>query len=52
VVKNRSLVGIITRSDILDFVLSGLSVATPARTNGNNKKTASVGRRTPGKPRD
>jgi hypothetical protein len=52
VVKNRSLVGIITRSDILDFVLSGLSVATPARTNGNNKKTTSVGRRTPGKPRD
>ena len=52
VVKNRSLVGIITRSDILDFVLSGLSVATPASTNRNNKKTASVGRRTAGKPRD
>ena len=26
VIKNRDLVGIITRSDILDFVLSGLSV--------------------------
>jgi len=52
VVENRSLVGIITRSDILDFVLSGLSVATPARTNRNNKKTTSVGRRTRGKPRD
>jgi acetoin utilization protein AcuB len=52
VVKNRSLIGIITRSDILDFVLSGLSVATPASTNRNNKKTTSVGRRTPGKPRD
>jgi acetoin utilization protein AcuB len=52
VVKNRSLVGIITRSDILDFVLSGLSVAMPASTNRNNKKTTSAGRRTPEKPRD
>jgi CBS domain-containing protein len=52
VVKNRSLVGIITRSDILDFVLSGLSVRAPASTNRNNKKTTSAGRRTREKPRD
>jgi acetoin utilization protein AcuB len=52
VVENRSLVGIITRSDILDFVLSGLSVRAPASTNRNNKKTTSAGRRTLEKPRD
>jgi acetoin utilization protein AcuB len=52
VVKNRNLVGIITRSDVLDFVLSGLSVATPSRRNRNNKKTTSAGRRTRGKTRD
>ena len=52
VVENRSLVGIITRSDILDFVLSGLSVRAPASTNRNKKKTTSAGRRTLEKPRD
>jgi acetoin utilization protein AcuB len=51
VVKNRNLVGIITRSDILDFVLSGLSVATPASTNKKNKKTTSANQRTRGKSR-
>jgi acetoin utilization protein AcuB len=51
VVKNKNLVGIITRSDILDFVLSGLSVATPANTNRKNKKTTSTDRRARQKPR-
>ena len=50
VVRNRSLIGIITRSDILDFVLSGLSVRMPAGTDKN--KTKSAGPRTKGKPRD
>jgi acetoin utilization protein AcuB len=30
VIKNKSLVGIITRSDILDFVLSGAGLGKPA----------------------
>src|SRR5215471_5190357 len=47
VVKNRSVVGIITRSDILDFVLSGLSVRMPAGTD--NQKAKSASRRTRGK---
>ena len=51
VVKNKDLVGIITRSDILDFVLSGLGVATPANPNRKNKKTASTDRRARQKPR-
>ena len=50
VVQNRNLIGIITRSDILDFVLSGLSVAKPSSRNRNNKKTKSIGRR--GEKRD
>ena len=50
VIKNKNLVGIITRSDILDFVLSGLSVATPAGTD--NQKSRSDGPRTKGKPKD
>jgi acetoin utilization protein AcuB len=45
VIKNKSLVGIITRSDILDFVLSGLSVATPVNKNKSAKKAASPRRR-------
>ena len=52
VVKNKNLVGIITRSDILDFVLSGLSVAAPVNTNRSTKKTTSAGRRTRENPRD
>jgi acetoin utilization protein AcuB len=48
VVKNKDLVGIITRSDILDFVLSGLSVRGPAGTDSQK----SAGPRTKGKPRD
>ena len=50
VIKNRDLVGIITRSDILDFVLSGLSVRTPGGTD--NRKVKSAGPRTKAKPRD
>ena len=50
VVKNRSVVGIITRSDILDFVLSGLSVRMPAGTD--NQKAKLAGRRTRGKAAD
>ena len=50
VIKNRDLVGIITRSDILDFVLSGLSVATPGGTD--NRKTKPAGSPTRGKARD
>ena len=50
VIKNRDLVGIITRSDILDFVLSGLSVATPGGTD--NRKVKSAGPLTKAKPRD
>ena len=50
VIKDKNLVGIITRSDILDFVLSGLSVATPAGTD--NRKSGLDGPRTKGKPKD
>jgi acetoin utilization protein AcuB len=46
VVKNRNLVGIITRSDILDFVLTGLSVAAPVYRNKSVKKIRSSRRRT------
>ena len=40
VVKNKDLVGIITRSDILDFVLSGLSAAARARADNRKAKSA------------
>jgi acetoin utilization protein AcuB len=40
VVKDKNLVGIITRSDILDFVLAGLSVTTPVRTGRQKLKSA------------
>lgn len=52
VVKNKNLVGIITRSDILDFVLSGLSVAAPVNKNKSGKKAASAGRSRTRDPRD
>ena len=38
VVSNKNLVGIITRSDILDFVLSGLNAKLPVKTNKKTKK--------------
>jgi acetoin utilization protein AcuB len=37
VLKAKQLVGIITRSDILDFVLSGAGIATPRPKNGKKK---------------
>lgn len=52
VVKNKNLVGIITRSDILDFVLSGLSVAAAVNRSKSAKKATSTGRRTRQKPQD
>ena len=45
VVKDKNLVGIITRSDILDFVLSGLSIAGQVNKNKSAKKATSPGRR-------
>jgi acetoin utilization protein AcuB len=50
VVKDKNLVGIITRSDILDFVLAGLSAAAPA--DNRKQKTKSVGSPIRGKARD
>jgi acetoin utilization protein AcuB len=38
VVKNKKLVGIITRSDILDFVLSGAPVNPPVEQLGTPRK--------------
>ena len=52
VVKDKNLVGIITRSDILDFVLSGLSVALPINRNRKNKRITSADRLRREKPRD
>jgi acetoin utilization protein AcuB len=40
VLKEKKLVGIITRSDILDFVLSGSVLPRPARQNSTAKKAA------------
>lgn len=40
VVKNNKLVGIITRSDILDFVLSGAGLKSPPITKKKSSKTA------------
>jgi acetoin utilization protein AcuB len=39
VIKNKSLVGIITRSDILDFVLSGAGVKAPGGNKKHSEKT-------------
>jgi hypothetical protein len=46
------LVGIITRSDILDFVLSGLDAKLPVNTNKKTKRTKSADKRTGGKGRE
>jgi CBS domain-containing protein len=40
VVKDKNLVGIITRSDILDFVLVGLRGAAAVRTGRQKAKAA------------
>ena len=50
VVKDKNLVGIITRSDILDFVLAGLSGAAPVRIRTQKAKSAESPTR--GKARD
>jgi len=52
VVRNKNLVGIITRSDILDFVLSGLDAKLPVNTNKKTKRTKSADKRTRGKGRE
>ena len=52
VVKDKNLIGIITRSDILDFVLSGLSVTPPVDKNRSAKKAMSRGRRARGTASD
>jgi acetoin utilization protein AcuB len=51
VVKNKNLVGIITRSDILDFVLSGLNAKLPVNTNKKTKRTKSADKQMRGKGR-
>lgn len=50
VVRDKNLVGIITRSDILDFVLAGLSGGAPARTA--RQKPKAVGSPTKRRPGD
>jgi acetoin utilization protein AcuB len=50
VVKDRDLVGIITRSDILDFVLSGSGLKPDVQTKRRNKNDPSTGQRTRVKP--
>ncbi|MGH7828820.1 MAG: CBS domain-containing protein [Candidatus Binatia bacterium] len=42
VVKNRKLVGIITRSDVLDFILSGKSLKQGADRKGRRKVSSAV----------
>ena len=39
VIKNKNLVGIITRSDILDFVLSGAGIEVPVEEGKHSKKS-------------
>jgi acetoin utilization protein AcuB len=52
VLKAKQLVGIITRSDILDFVLSGGGIAKPTLANGKTKRGDRTSRRraTRGRP--
>jgi acetoin utilization protein AcuB len=40
VLKNKKLVGIITRSDVLDFVLSGSGIERPVHIRGRGQKEA------------
>jgi len=46
VMQNKKLVGIITRSDILEFVLSGSGLKVPVRKTASKKKTQSSRKRT------
>jgi CBS domain-containing protein len=50
VVKDRDLVGIITRSDILDFVLSGSDLQRTVQTGPRSKSNQPAGKRTRVKP--
>ena len=50
VIKDRDLVGIITRSDILDFVLSGSGLEPTVQTRRPGKNSQSTGKRTRVKP--
>jgi acetoin utilization protein AcuB len=50
VLKNKKVVGIITRSDILDFVLSGLGAAVPVNRKKGSKKSLSADKQTRAKP--
>jgi acetoin utilization protein AcuB len=49
VVKEKQLVGIITRSDILDFVLSGAGIKVAARRKKPRKKLPAVKKAKPSK---
>lgn len=51
VIQNKKLVGIITRSDILDFVLSGSGIKPPIKGNSRATKKAAAGKRKRGKRR-
>jgi acetoin utilization protein AcuB len=44
VIKNKTLVGIITRSDILDFVLSGAGIKAGSGDKGDAEKTRGLRR--------
>ena len=46
VIKDRDLVGIITRSDILDFVLSGSGLQPAVQPKRRGKKSRLTGKRT------
>lgn len=50
VVKDKNLVGIITRSDILDFVLSGSGLESSVQKKRRDKNDLSIGKRTRVKP--
>jgi acetoin utilization protein AcuB len=52
VMKNKKLVGIITRSDILEFVLSGSGLEAQANKRPSNKKTSGSRKRARGKRPD
>jgi acetoin utilization protein AcuB len=52
VMKNKKLVGIITRSDILEFVLSGSGLEPPVDKQPARKKTTSSRKRTRTRVRD
>jgi len=52
VMKNKKLVGIITRSDVLEFVLSGSGLEPPVTKHSPSKITHATPKQTPRKRRD